>query len=77
MAEQTFRAIELVFSRVLFGVEVKRQRAILDRVSALVDEGKLGTTLVTELPWTVESVVKAHRLSDSGRSIGKTVLAMP
>lgn len=68
---------ELVFSRVLFGVEVKRQGAILDRVSALMDEGKLATTLVTELPWTVEGVVAAHRLSDSGRTIGKTVLVMP
>jgi len=61
----------------LFGVEVERQGAILDRVSALVNEGKLATTLVTELPWTVEGMVEAHRLSDSGRTIGKTVLVMP
>jgi NADPH2:quinone reductase len=68
---------ELVFHRVLFGVDVDRQGAILDRVSALVDDGKLATTLVTELPWTVDDVREAHRRSDSGRTIGKTVLVMP
>lgn len=67
---------ELVFSRVLFGVEPERHGAILDQVAKLVDAGKLQTTLVTELPWTLEGAAEAHQRIDSGHAIGKIVLVM-
>lgn len=67
---------ELVFSRVLFDVEPERHGAILDKVAGLVDAKKLETTLVKELPWTVEGVSEAHRLVDSGHAIGKIALVL-
>jgi len=44
----------------------------LDEIAALVDSGKLKTTVETVLP--INEVLKAHNLSQSGRTRGKIVL---
>lgn len=66
---------ELMFSRALFNARPEAQGAILDHVSALLDAGTLRSTLVTKSPWTVAGLAEAHRLSESGKAIGKTVLS--
>ncbi|MCY1010985.1 zinc-binding dehydrogenase [Nannocystis pusilla] len=42
------------------------------RVADLLDQGVLLGTRTTTLPW--DQVQAAHRLLESGRSVGKTVL---
>jgi NADPH:quinone reductase len=66
---------ETVFARPLFRASLEAQGAILDHVSLLLDAGTLRTTLVKKLPWTVAALAEAHALSESGRALGKTVLA--
>jgi zinc-binding alcohol dehydrogenase family protein len=66
---------EMMFSRTLFNNRPENQGAILDHISALVDAGTLRTTLVTQMPWTVAGLAEAHETSDSGKAIGKMVLA--
>ncbi len=66
---------ELMFMRPGFNVQPELQGAILDRISALLDAKTLSTTLVTQNPWTVAGLSEAHQLIESGRAIGKTVLA--
>jgi NADPH2:quinone reductase len=68
-------AFELMFARSLFKVQPERQGAILDHVSALLDAKTLRSTLVTQVPWTVAGMAEAHQLIESGKAIGKVVLA--
>nr|WP_276603973.1 zinc-binding dehydrogenase [Nannocystis pusilla] len=56
----------------LFAAAPSRQGAILARVADLLDQGVLLGTRTTTLPW--DQVQAAHRLLESGRSVGKTVL---
>lgn len=51
------------------------QHELLNKVSELLDEGILKTTLnETFTPINAENVKKAHALLESGRTIGKIVL---
>nr|WP_285671981.1 zinc-binding alcohol dehydrogenase family protein [Limibaculum sp. NKW23] len=68
--------IEFMFARSMFRTaDMDAQHALLDRVAALVDAGRIVTTANETLgPLTVESLRAAHRKQESGRAIGKTVL---
>ena len=65
-------SFELMFARAQFDAEPIRQKFILDRASALFEEGVLKTTLTKTLPWT--EFVEAHKEIDSGHTVGKIVL---
>ncbi|KQQ44573.1 hypothetical protein ASF58_20545 [Methylobacterium sp. Leaf125] len=68
---------ELMFTRSLFGTpDMDQQHRILTEVSRLVDAGLLRSTLREEMgAITAEALRRAHAAQESGRSIGKTVLA--
>jgi len=68
---------ELMFTRPLFGTpDMAEQGRILAEVSALVDAGVLRTTLQEEYgAITVANLRRAHAVLESGRGMGKLVLA--
>ncbi len=70
-------AWEFMFTRSMFTTaDMQRQKEILETVAAHVDAGRLRTTLTQTLgAITVENLIEAHRLSESGRVCGKIVLA--
>jgi len=67
---------ELMFTRSLFQTaDMTQQHEILKQVAALIDSGKLKTTVNGTLGLiTAKNVVKAHTQIESGKSIGKLVL---
>jgi zinc-binding alcohol dehydrogenase family protein len=67
---------ELMFTRSLFQTtDMIRQHHILDRVSALVDQGVLKTTLGDHFgAITAENLRRAHAVVESGKARGKIVL---
>ncbi|WP_343703885.1 zinc-binding alcohol dehydrogenase family protein [Chitinophaga sp.] len=67
---------ELMYTRSSFQTEdMQEQHNILNNVSTLLDNGTLVTTLKTTLRGlTAENLKEAHRLQESGKSIGKTVI---
>ena len=68
---------ELMFTRPLFGTpDMIEQHKILNRISELVDAGKIRTTL-SETVGTINAanLKKAHAMVESGRMKGKVVLA--
>lgn len=68
---------ELMFTRALFDTpDMIEQHRILNEVAALVDAGLLVTTLTHDAGTiNAENLRKVHALVESGRSIGKAVLA--
>lgn len=68
---------ELMFTRSMFQTaDMIRQHEILTEVARLVDTGSLRTTLTEVLgPIDAATLRRAHALIESGRSIGKLVLA--
>lgn len=67
---------ELMYTRSMFNTDdMERQHQILNHISSMLDNGTLRTTLTTTLDgFTVENLKKAHRLQESGKTIGKTVI---
>jgi NADPH:quinone reductase-like Zn-dependent oxidoreductase len=67
---------EMMFTRSLFQTDdLIEQHRLLTEVAALVDAGKIVTTLTRNGgPLTAANLAAAHRHLESGRSIGKTVL---
>ncbi len=67
---------EFMFARSMFGTEdIAVQGELLNRVSQMLDDGELISTVTTDLGvMTVESLIEAHTLQESGTAIGKTVL---
>lgn len=67
---------EFMFTRSMFGTaDIGVQRDLLNRVSAMIDEGTLISTVTERLgALTVESLRTAHTRQESGRVIGKQVL---
>jgi zinc-binding alcohol dehydrogenase family protein len=68
---------EMMFTRSLFQTDdMIEQHRLLKEVAALVDSGRIVTTL-TRMggPLTPANLAAAHRHLESGRSIGKTVLS--
>lgn len=68
---------ELMFTRSLFQTaDIEAQHAILDEVSALVDQGRIRSTAQQHLgAINAATLMQAHRLIESGSTIGKIVLA--
>jgi NADPH2:quinone reductase len=68
---------ELMFTRSLFGTpDLAEQGVLLDRVADLLDDGTLRATLTTTLDgFTAANLRQAHRLVESGRMVGKVVVA--
>jgi NADPH:quinone reductase-like Zn-dependent oxidoreductase len=70
-------AWELMFTRAAYETaDMIVQHRILEEVSALVDAGVIVTTMTRqEGPINADNLKRAHQLAESGRAIGKTVLA--
>ena len=68
---------ELMFTRSLFAThDMQRQHEILEEVAALIDSGRLKTTLSSDLgPINAANLRRAHTLLEEGRTIGKLVLS--
>lgn len=68
---------ELMFTRPMLQTpDMIRQHELLKEVAALVDAGKIRTTLTKTLsPINAANLREAHRLVETGRTIGKVVLA--
>jgi zinc-binding alcohol dehydrogenase family protein len=67
---------ELMFTKSLYGHRLESQGEILARVAALVDSGKLRSTLRTHLHgFSAENVRTAHQLLEAGTAIGKIVIS--
>jgi NADPH:quinone reductase len=67
---------ELMFTRPIYGTpDMAEQGRILNEASALVDAGKLRTTLTERLsPINAANLRHVHALLESGKARGKTVL---
>jgi len=67
---------ESMFARSMFqAADMDAQQQLLNRVSALVDAGEIVTTANRHLgAMSVETLLQAHGIQESGRAIGKTVL---
>lgn len=67
---------EFMFARSMFQTEdIAKQHYLLNRVSELIDSGKLISTVTSNLgKLSVENLKEAHRLQETGRVIGKNVL---
>lgn len=70
---------ELMFTRPLAGgAQQIEQHEILERVADLVEAGRVRTTATTVLTgFTAENLTEAHRRVESGRVVGKVVVARP
>ncbi|PKA84162.1 NADPH2:quinone reductase [Ulvibacter sp. MAR_2010_11] len=67
---------ELMYTRSMFTThDMERQASILNHIGDLLEQGVLITTLSTTLNgFTVDNLKEAHKLQESGKSIGKTVI---
>ena len=68
---------EFMFTRSMFQTDdMEKQQELLNRVSALLDAGELVSTVTQNLgAINAENLKNAHIQQESGRAIGKTVLA--
>jgi len=67
---------EMMFARSLHGYDPIAQHRLLDRVAELVDADVLRTTLTKTLtPINADTLREAHRLVETGRVVGKIVVA--
>jgi hypothetical protein len=68
--------MEMVFSKILNGGDVKSQGSILEDVAALVVAGRVRAIANTRLDGlTGETMRAAHALVETARTIGKVVIA--
>jgi len=67
---------ELMYTRSMFSTDdIERQHQILNKISDLLDDGTIKTTLTNTLKgFSVDNLKKAHQMLESGKSIGKTVI---
>jgi NADPH2:quinone reductase len=67
---------ELMYTRSMFTTnDMEKQHEILNEISKLLDDGTLKTTLTTTLKgFTVDNLKEAHKMQESGKTIGKTVI---
>lgn len=67
---------ELMFTRPMYQTtDMVKQKELLDRVSELIDDGTLVSTVTRNLGMmSPGALIEAHRLQESGRVIGKNVL---
>lgn len=69
-------SFEFMFTRSMFQTEdIEKQHELLNRVSKLIDDGTLVSTVTNNLgPLSVATLKEAHIQQESGRVIGKNVL---
>jgi NADPH:quinone reductase len=69
---------ELMFTRSLFETaDMVAQHELLERVSTLVDDGTLRTTMTQEFsPFAASTVREVHRIIEDGHTRGKLVVAV-
>lgn len=72
MAKRASIVWEFMFSRPIFGVDLEKQGEILNRVADLVDSKVFLPTNTHTLP--LSKIQEAHKIIESGSSIGKIVL---
>jgi NADPH2:quinone reductase len=67
---------ELMYTRSMYTTDdMDEQHQILNEIADLLDAGILRTTLTTTLEgFTVDNLKKAHKMQESGKTIGKTVI---
>lgn len=67
---------EFMFARPMFETnDIEKQRELLNRVSEMIDCGKLISTVTSnDGALSVKTLTEAHKNQESGRSIGKQVL---
>lgn len=67
---------EFMFTRAMFETEdMDQQQVLLNRISKLIEEGALKTTVNETLsPINADTLKKAHKKIESGKTIGKIVL---
>ena len=67
---------ELMYTRSMFTTnDIEKQHDILNHIGDLLDAGTLKSTLTTTLKgFTVENLKEAHKMQESGKTIGKTVI---
>ncbi|MEQ9290316.1 MAG: zinc-binding alcohol dehydrogenase family protein [Cyclobacteriaceae bacterium] len=67
---------ELMYTRSMFTThDIERQHQILNELAGLLDSGVLKTTLTTTLNgFTVDNLKEGHKMQESGKTIGKTVI---
>lgn len=67
---------EFMFTRPMFGTaDIAAQRSLLNRVSAMLDQGVLQSTVTERAAGlSAETLTEAHKRQESGRVIGKQVL---
>lgn len=67
---------EFMYTRSMYAThDIARQHEILNHVADLLDSGQLQHTLTTTLKGlSADSLRKAHKLQESGKTIGKTVI---
>ena len=68
---------ELMYTRSMFTTsDIAVQHDILNKMADLLDAGTLKSTLTTTLDgFTVDNLKEAHRMQESGKTMGKTVIA--
>lgn len=68
---------EFMFTRPLFGtVDIEKQHELLTKVAELVEDGKVQTTLTDIVgPINAANLKKAHAMIETGKTMGKLVLA--
>ena len=65
----------LVAAAVKFAEDIAKQHDLLSEVAAMVDSGRLTTTLGEVLgPINADNLTRAHALIESNRTVGKLVL---
>lgn len=69
-------SFEFMYTRSMYQTDdIDRQYHILNHIGDLLDDGTLQSTLTTTLHGlSAENLKKAHKLQESGKSIGKTVI---
>ena len=67
---------EFMYTRSMFTTnDIERQHEILNNLADMLEAGTIRTTLTTTLQgFTVENLKEAHRLQETGKTIGKTVI---
>ncbi|WP_191556897.1 zinc-binding alcohol dehydrogenase family protein [Metabacillus idriensis] len=67
---------EFMFTRAMYQTDdMQEQQTLLNKISGLIDDGVLKTTLNQTLsPINAENIKKAHQSLESGKTIGKIVL---
>ena len=67
---------EFMYTRSMYQTDdIKRQHDILNHLSQLLDDGTIKSTLTTQIDgFSADNLKEAHKIQESGKSIGKNVI---